>query len=237
MVAASATDPNAFFVGTSGHGALNVVDDTQNDNPSYIFATLDTTNFPDNYTEYYNYPLNDSLPIKNVNSSYIVLSAVKYRDPDKLFVSSNGLDGEGFILPTFNIGNNTGGGAGTKYKESPINFVVKLKYDSNYSVKPNNVTLIANLSGEDIMEKDSFVDLKLVNGAYEHVYTLSANNTTMDYTLFKDKRYGFIKGSFIIPETVSLSSQQVALSATTFIPTNEATRKITLSTKKEDMQG
>ncbi len=237
VVAASATDPNAFFVGTSGHGALNVVDDTQNDNPSYIFATLDTTNFPDNYTEYYNYPLNDSLPIKNVNSSYIVLSAVTYKDPDKLFVSSNGLDGEGFVLPTFNIGNNTGGGAGTKYKESPINFVVKLKYDSNYSVKPSNVTLIANLSSEDIMQRDNFVELKLVNGAYEHVYTLSANNTTMDYTLFKDKRYGFIKGSFIIPETVSLSSQQVALSATTFIPTNEATRKIEISTKKEDMQG
>ena len=91
-----------------------------------------------------------------------------------------------------------------------------MKYDSNYSVIPSNVTLIANLSGKDIMENDSFVDLKLVNGAYEHVYTLSANNTTMDYTLFKDKRYGFIKGSFIIPETVSLSGQQVALSASTF---------------------
>ena len=122
VVPTSSTDPNAFFVGTSGICGFYLVDDTENANMLYAFATLDTTNFPDNYTEYYNYPLDSTLPIKNVNSTYIQISTVQYKKPEKISITSNGLDGEGFELPTFNI-------ALTKYKATPINFVAKLKYN------------------------------------------------------------------------------------------------------------
>jgi len=250
VVSASATDPNAFFVGTSGHGQFNLVDDTQNTNNTYAFATLDTTNFPDNYTEYYNYPLNDSLPIKNVDSSYITIARVAYKEPDKFSVTSNGLDGEGFLLPSFNIGNNTGGGAGTKYKESPINFVVKFKYDSDYSVKPDINTLFyfgdkeANKYSlpetRDAVNTGSqnYVDLYLVNSAYEKILDLNDTNlvtTTIDYSLFKDKRYGFLKGNFVVKESTDLSGYQVALSAQGLIRTKTGDKVV--KTTEEDLAG
>tara|TARA_R100001163_G_scaffold728_16_gene1245 strand:+ start:3471 stop:5876 length:2406 start_codon:yes stop_codon:yes gene_type:complete len=245
VVPASADDPNAFFVGTSGHGEFNLVDDTNNTNNSYVFATLDTTNFPDNYTEYYNYPLNDSLPVKNVNSSYIVISRVLYKQPQKFYVTSNGLDGEGFVLPSFNIGNNTGGGAGTKYKESPINFVVKLKYDTDYSVKPeyNELYFDENLSSQtSLVSSDrgapNYVNLYLVNSNYEIVLNLADTDkvtTNIDYELFKDRRYGFLKGSFTVKESTSLGSQQVALWATSSLR-NKDGADISCSCLKSDVQ-
>ena len=196
VVSASSTDPNAFFVGTSGTGDFYIVDDTQNVNMLYAFATLDTTNFPDNYTEYYNYPLNSTLPIKNVNSTYIQLSTVQYKRPEKISITSNGLDGEGFELPTFNI-------ALTKYKETPINFVAKLKYNSNYSPKPSVNKLKLLKEGEDY--RTNHIRLNLVDTEGVNLYNLSPY-TAIDTSLFIEKGYAFLKGSFIIPESLPLTN-------------------------------
>lgn len=196
VVSASSTDPNAFFVGTSGTGDFYIVDDTQNVNMLYAFATLDTTNFPDNYTEYYNYPLDSTLPIKNVNSTYIQIDTVKYKRPEKISITSNGLDGEGFELPTFNI-------ALTKYKESPINFVAKLKYNSNYSPKPSVNKLKLLKEGEDY--RTNHIRLNLVDTKGVNLYNLSPY-TTEDTSLFIEKGYAFLKGSFIIPESLPLTN-------------------------------
>ncbi len=205
VVPTSSTDPNAFFVGTSGIGDFYLVDDTENTNSTYAFATLDTTNFPDNYTEYYNHPLNSTLPIKNVNSTYIEISEVAYKRPEKISITSNGLDGEGFELPTFNI-------ALSKYKESPINFVAKLKYNSNYSPKPsfNKLSLVEKVSSY----RPNGINLSLVvaNTAGVPLTALKSDGTiwdgnlyeytAIDTTLFKEKGYAFLKGSFIIPESL-----------------------------------
>ena len=208
VVPASSTDPNAFFVGTSGICGFYLVDDTENTNITYAFATLDTTNFPDNYTEYYNYPLDSTLPIKNVNSTYIQISTVQYKRPEKISITSNGLDGEGFVLPTFNI-------ALTKYKESPINFVAKLKYNSNYSPKPS-VNKLRLIDKENSLYRPNGINLSLVvaNTAGVPLTALRPDGTswdgnlfeytTIDYTLFKEKGYAFLKGSFIIPESLPI---------------------------------
>ena len=200
VVSASSTDPNAFFVGTSGTGDFYLVDDTENTNSTYAFATLDTTNFPDNYTEYYNYPLDSTLPIKNANSTYLEILSVLYKRPEKISITSNGLDGEGFELPTFNI-------ALSKYKESPINFVAKLKYNSNYSPKPscNKLTLLPTGS-KPLSTFTNNISLSLVVANTESVLLSTLSDyITPDYTLFKEKGYAFVKGSFVIPESISIN--------------------------------
>lgn len=225
VVPASSTDPNAFFVGTSGTGNFHIVDDTENVNNFYAFATLDTTNFPDNYTEYYNYPLDSTLPIKSVNSTYIQISTVQYKDPEKISITSNGLDGEGFELPTFNI-------ALTKYKESPINFVAKLKYNSNYSPKPscNKLTLANKVSSY----RPNGINLSLVAASTAGVPLTALKSdgtiwdgnlsayTTIDTTLFKEKGYAFLKGSFIIPESLAIDKMcAIKAEGTIISPTNK----------------
>ena len=224
VVPTSSTDTNAFFVGTSGTGDFYLVDDTQNNTNSYAFATLDTTNFPDNYTEYYNYPLDSTLPIKNVNSTYMEILSVLYKDPEKISITSNGLDGEGFELPTFNI-------ALTKYKETPINFVAKLKYNSNYSPKPscNKLSLVQHVSSY----RPNGINLSLVvaNTAGVSLTALKSDGTiwdgnlfkyiTPDYTLFKEKGYAFLKGSFIIPESLAIDKMcAIKAEGTIISPTN-----------------
>lgn len=216
VVPASSTDPNAFFVGTSGQGSFYIVDDTENANPSYVFATLDTANFPDNYTEYFNYPSdrpktgsNDltTLPIKNINSTYLEISSVNYKRPEKISITSNGLDGEGFELPTFNI-------SLTKYKETPINFVAKLKYNSNYSPKPScNKLHLFETGSKELSTFTNNIELSLIAANTESVLLSTLSDyITPDYSLFKEKAYAFLKGSFIIPESLSIN-QMCAIKA------------------------
>jgi len=215
VVATSASDPNAFFVGTSGNAICQYVDDTNTHDSAtstystiYLFATPDTSRFPDNYTHYYNYTNNSTLPIKNVESTYFPVTGVKYERPAQISITSNGLDGEGFYLPTFQI-------AKTKFKDSPISFVAKLKYsdqvgtDSAFTAKPainNNIQLRGVL---DQYRPNSFA-LRLVKPSSPDLYIKDSNDdyvaydlldyTTIDYILFKDRSYGFLKGYITIPE-------------------------------------
>tara|TARA_R110002051_G_scaffold108892_3_gene181696 strand:- start:11709 stop:14129 length:2421 start_codon:yes stop_codon:yes gene_type:complete len=204
VVATSASDPNAFFVGTSGNATCQYVDDTENSDTIYLFATPDTSRFPDNYTHYYNYTNNSTLPIKNVESAYFPVTEVKYERPAQISITSNGLDGEGFYLPTFQI-------AKTKFKNSPISFVAKLKYsdqvgtDSAYTAKPSYDSNIQKRRVNDdwnpnryalCLVKPSSPDLYFENGDVYDLY----DYTTIDYTLFKEKSYGFLKGFITIPQ-------------------------------------
>lgn len=218
VVATSASDPNAFFVGTSGYATCQYVDDTENKTSDeidpeqwtydtiYLFATPDTSRFPDNYTHYYNYTNDSTLPIKNVESAYFPVTAVKYERPAQISITSNGLDGEGVYLPTFQI-------AKTKFKNSPISFVAKLKYsdqvgtDSAFTAKPIYNPKIHLRSIVDISEfntnsfalrlvKPSSPDLFFENGKPYDLF----DYTTIDYALFKEKSYGFLKGFITIPQ-------------------------------------
>ena len=228
VVATSASDPNAFFVGTSGYATCQYVDDTENSDTIYLFATPDTSRFPDNYTHYYNYTNNSTLPIKNVESAYFPVTEVKYERPAQISITSNGLDGEGFYLPTFQI-------AKTKFKNSPISFVAKLKYsdqvgtDSAFTAKP---IYNPNIKLREVPRKSSTgmskleytpneFALRLVKPSTPDLFikSLSSNDSTkpdasgqnyivydlleytiIDYTLFKDKSYGFLQGFITIPQ-------------------------------------
>ena len=211
VVATSASDPNAFFVGTSGNATCQYVDDTENSDTIYLFATPDTSRFPDNYTHYYNYTNNSPLPIKNVESAYFPVTEVKYERPAQISITSNGLDGEGFYLPTFQI-------AKTKFKDSPISFVAKLKYsdqvgtDSAFTAKPSynpNIQKIEAFEQPGLLQgtSNSFA-LRLVKPSSPELYFENGqiydlfNYTTIDYTLFKDKSYGFLKGFITIPQDI-----------------------------------
>ncbi len=199
VVPTSSTDINAFFVGTSGYANVYFVDDIINTNPYYIFCTIDTTNFPDNYTQYLNLPLNYSLPIKNSNSSYYKISENVYANADIFNITSNGLDGEGFILSTFDIGP-------VKFYNQQISFVAKLKSSNGYSDKNQYSKL-------NPVYNDNSVNNIRVN------ITDSVGNILINlepYIVFDDSlysnyhNYGWVKGYFILPDAVTVDLSEVA---------------------------
>lgn len=187
VIPTSSSDVNAFFVGTSGYADFNFVDDFYNEN-YYILATVDTSNFPDNYTKYYNLPYQSDLPIKNTNSVYYKIAENANIEPGDISITSNGVDGEGFVLDTFNIGP-------VKYVNQPISFVAKLKLN-NYDVKNqdwfinpgffNFATNTFSLSVTDTKGDDMLIDS-------------AENYLTFDLDTFKDYRYGWIKGYITLP--------------------------------------
>ena len=184
----SSSDANAFFVGTSGYANFNFVDDFYKTDNYFIFATLDTSNFPDNYTQYYNLPVNSDLPIKNGYSSYYTIAKNESINPAGFSITSNGIDGEGFVLDTFNIGP-------VKYINQPISFVAKLK-NNNYDVKNQNWFL--NTGFLDFAT-NSF-SLSVLTGNYENALLESAENyITFDLETFKDYRNGWFKGYITLP--------------------------------------
>jgi hypothetical protein len=192
VVATSSTDVNAFFVGTSGYGAFNFIDDSLNDNNYYIFATLDTSNFPDNFTNYYKIDISSDLPIKNTYSSYKTIDKNLYSKPEFFNFTSNGLGGDGLADSTFNINP-------SQFINKQISFVINLKNKNFYDVKsyynfltPSYLQFALNNVRVDLV--DVFGN-KL--GDIE-------NYVNFDYSLFEDYRYGWVKGSLIVPEDNNL---------------------------------
>jgi hypothetical protein len=186
VVPTSSTDVNAFFVGTSGYSNVYFVDDAIKYTPYYIFCTIDTSNFPDNYTHHFNLPANSELPIKNSNSSYYTIAENVYANADKFNITSNGLDGEGFILSSFNINP-------VKYRNQKVSFVAKLKYSNGYTCKTQYNTL--SLGYTDAINNIS-ISLSDVSG---NILNDFESYITCDTNLFTGYNYGWIKGYFIVP--------------------------------------
>jgi len=195
VVPTSASDVNAFFVGTSGYCDLYFVDDFVQTEPYYILATIDTSKFPDNYTLNFNLPTNYELPIKNSTSTYYQISSVEFKRPDRFNITSNGLDGEGFNLTTFYIDQ-------SKFINQKISFVAKLKYSNQYSSK-HQFNLLSQ--GYSTFALNS-VKLYLTDP-----YGNSLGNIepylTIDTSIFENYHYGWVKGNIIIPEDNDLNSE------------------------------
>jgi len=188
VIPTSSSDVNAFFVGTSGYANFNFVDDFYRNDSYYLLATIDTANFPDNYTKYFNLPYHSDLPIKNTNSVYYKIAENSYIEPTSISITSNGIDGEGFTLNTFNIGP-------VKYVNQPISFVAKLKnnlYDvknQSWFLNPGFLNFATNtfsLSVTDVLGNN-------VLNEYAEDYI------TFDLNTFKDYRYGWFKGNITLP--------------------------------------
>ena len=183
----SSSDAGAFFVGTSGSANFYFVDDSVNNNQYYIFATANTSNFPDNYTKYYNLDIDNELPIKNSSSvSYTVYENI-YKQPDIIHISSNGIDGEGKKINTFNINP-------SKFLDQQISFVAKLKFNSWYDCK----TLPTN-PGYNFDFADNAIEVRLVTADKLTLVSDLTEYITFDTELFKNYRLGWLKGSFYFP--------------------------------------
>jgi len=207
VVPTSSDDVNSFFVGTSGVESFYFVDDFVNENPYFLLATSSTVNYPDNYTKNYNIDYKFNLPIKNSNTSYYKISSNAFKKADYFSITSNGLDGQGFDLPTFNIGT-------TKFINQMISFVVKCKYSNLYDCKNQINTFTFDTSPW------------IRNGVQIFLISPSNNNNlgditeyvTIDKSTYENYQYGWLKGNIIIPpintlNSVLSSNTLVALSA------------------------
>ena len=201
VVSTSGEDVGSFFVGTSGYAAFNFIDDSVKDENYYIFATLDTSDFEDNYTKYYNLDFKTNLPLKNTYSDYITIDKNLYSKPVMFHISSNGLDGEGLPDGTFNI-------SASQFINKRISFVAKLKSSDYYDCKNYNNYL--NPGFLDFATNS--VRISLVDSSGNSYGNLS-EYTTFDTELFKDYRYGWVKGSLVVPEdnNLTLNTKQTYL--------------------------
>jgi len=183
----SSSDKGAFFVGTSGSADFYFVDDTVNNSTYHLLATVDTTNFPDNYTKYYNLKYDSDLPVKNSDTAKYSVFENIYKQPDFIHISSNGIDGEGKKISTFNINP-------SKFLDQQISFVAKTKFNSWYDSKtiPTNFNYNFDFAENAIHIKLITADkLTLVSELTEYV--------SFDTELFKNYRLGWVKGSFVFP--------------------------------------
>lgn len=191
VVPASASDTNAFFVGTSGISNFYFVDDMVNNTPYYILCTIDTSNFSDNYTKIYKLPLLN-LPIKNTFSSYYTINENIFKKADYFSITSNGLDGEGFNLDTFEIYE-------TKFLNQKISFVAKLKYNTLYSSKNQYNKLTPGYNKFAI----NTIRIDLVQPSGELLGNIE-NYIKFDTTTYPDNNFGWIKGQLTIPNNNDL---------------------------------
>lgn len=195
VVPTSSTDVNAFFVGTSGYSNLYFVDDFVQTEPYYILATIDTSKFPDNYTVNFNLPNNYELPVKNSTSTYYQISSVEFKRPDRFNITSNGLDGDGFTLNTFNIDK-------SKFINQKISFVAKLKYNNQYSSKHQYNLLTQGYSTFALNTTKLYLTDPYGNSIGDISQYLNIDTTT-----FADYHYGWVKGYILIPEDNDLNDE------------------------------
>jgi len=183
----SSSDAGSFFVGTSGSAKFYFVDDTVNNDNYHILVTSDTNNFPDNYTKNFNLNYNSNLSIKNSSTIYFSIFENIYKQPDLIHISSNGIDGEGKVINTFNINP-------IKFLDQKINFVAKTKFNNWYDSKtiPTNFNYNFDFAENAIQIKLVTADkLTLVSDLKDYI--------SFDTELFKNYRLGWVKGNFYLP--------------------------------------
>jgi hypothetical protein len=109
-------DDGAFFVGLSGVKDFYIKDDTE-DELIYLDFYFDRNN---------SYTPNKNI---NLNNTGITLSCeVLPNVPDHITITTNGYDGEGTAISSFNIPD-------INYNDVAIPFVIKIKDDDNFTIK------------------------------------------------------------------------------------------------------
>lgn len=184
------SDSGSFFVGMSGKKDVFFRDDSLTDS-LYITLKFDKTKYKiPNIDEELNY----------LNNLGITLSAmVVDTDPLYLSVTSNGLDGEGIVINSFNI--NT-----VKYYEAEIPFVVKLKSFDHFNLKTFdslelstlNITLSATqpkiLSSEDGNDILSESGEQIITTSFDLLPHSTYNISSLNYTLSDQDHGGSFRG-------------------------------------------
>jgi len=175
-------DSGAFYVGLSAITPVYFKDDSLSD---IIVLNL--------FFDKLNYDLNsDNSKPKYINNLGLSLSAIVLRnDANALSITSNGLDGEGLLIDSFNINN-------SKFAKTSIPFVVKIKDENWFSVK----------NFEKIEIGDINISVLRLSGAVPS-YTLSSIN----YTLSSQGSGGAFRGILYFPNTTDVVIDNLKLSA------------------------
>lgn len=174
VVETDAGDSDGVFSGTIGSTLIYTKDDFTNSGINVFFG----------------YEPNTIKPISNTSTVGFKASVVENTDLNKLSITSNGMDGEGFTTSSFNIGKN-------KFSNSKIGFVVKVKDSQDFTIR--DLPLL-----EDI-------NIILTDGAKNYPATFYSNFASLSNL----NKGGFYKG-YVIPQ-VSVVAENVFLSASCLV--------------------
>lgn len=168
IVPCSVNDAGSTLAGTSGTRVIYFADDLVKTTlsgfplpqPVITLAYIDTTELYDNDSYGKNIPTSEYPILQQIVSDWYIPTIIDQTQIDHLSITSNGLDGEGMILSSFNIAPN-------KFVSQKIPFVVKIKDASNYTSKSSKIlNLIPNTS--------------TLTANSVHVYLLSSNGSVIE---------------------------------------------------------
>jgi hypothetical protein len=185
IIPCAENDSGACYIGMSAYNQVYYKDDCIKDR-IILRLKFDKTN--------YYLP---SGKIKYINNFGIDMlgSVIENTDPSYLNITSNGLDGEGYSIDTFNINN-------IKFFDSSIPFVIKIKDNENFSVKNFNSIQLSALN-------ISLSSSSLIPTSY---YSISSLN----YTLNGQDSGGAFRGYIVFDSSKSnlLSNVKIKASGT-----------------------
>jgi hypothetical protein len=205
IVPCSKTDAGSFFVGTSATKYVYYKDDTVG-NTSILFKFSNTNTIVAEKTTDY------------LNNLGVLLSAniTPNNDAFRLSITSNGIDGESTPISSFDIYH-------TKFINSKIPFVVKVKDSAQYSLKNfNNIQLsalsISVLSGDYLIDNNGFYILTQANERLvantalipSTYYTISSLNYTIDQLDHGGSFRGYIQFPYLSSITTAVQLSCVA---------------------------
>lgn len=183
-------DSGSIFCGTSGIGDLYFKDDLPYGAIS-LYVNFDRNTFS----------VNDFSNCINTVAVGLCAKIVGNVNYNMLSITSNGLDGEGNMLTSFNIDIN-------KFVNLPINFVVRIKDSNLFNIKNVNLLSIGNNTNQislttvdntgkliplgTIISNFSYLSSLTAGGFYKGVF--KANSTANNIRL---SAYGNINGKFI----------------------------------------
>ena len=124
LIESTSSEEGSIFVGTTGQNIVHYIDDSANDNFMYLFASLDTGNFPTRINSVFNIPRDSYIDLDIdyfiTKPAVLPVSAVE-NIPSKLLITPNGIS-------QFTIGEN-------KWERSPISYVVSVADSDNNIIK------------------------------------------------------------------------------------------------------
>lgn len=167
IVICDSSDAGSCLVGRQGSHKVYIKDDTPKQNVYWKFFYDKTKNV----LPFYNGNTN------HLNNLGVVLKTnIVENEPNHISITSNGLDGEGYTINSFNI-------SPIKFYNTKISFILKLKDIYNYSVKNFNEIALSSL------------DINVLNLPPNTYYTLSSLN----HTLSSQDHGGSFRGYLIFP--------------------------------------
>lgn len=216
IVTCASTDDNSCFGGLTATKDIFVKEDSITSN-LLIDLNYDKTKYKNPYIENFNY----------LNNLGVTLSAtVGDNVPSYLSVTSNGLDGEGYLVDSFQI-------HPIKFYGVKIPFVVKIKDDLNFSVKNFNpiplsaltitVTTINDfeLTTEDgQLLLDEFGNQIMAEGIPVLLPLSSYSISSINYTLSAQDSGGSFRGYIIFPP-IDTPQLNVKLNFTSTLSSNQ----------------